>query len=128
MRAILYLLIALLVAAPLSAAAPAPVRAEIDALLTALQASGCEFNRNGNWYSAAEAETHLRRKLDYLERKDKVRSSEQFIERAASASSMTGQRYWVRCEGSAPVESSVWLNTRLMEVRASTQITAPDIK
>jgi hypothetical protein len=32
-----------------------PVRAEIDALLAKLQASGCEFNRNGSWSNGSEA-------------------------------------------------------------------------
>lgn len=104
------------------------MRTEIEALLFALQVSGCEFNRNGTWYSAAEAKTHLRRKLAYLERKDKVHSAEQFIERGASASSMSGKPYWVRCEGLAPVESRVWLSNRLMEVRTASHDSAPDKK
>lgn len=128
MRPILFLLITLIFAAPLSAAVPAPVRAEIEALLAALQVSGCEFNRNGTWYSAAEAERHLRLKLAYLERKDKVHSAEEFIERGASESSMSGHPYWVRCQALAPVESRVWLSTRLREVRTSTRISAPEIK
>ncbi len=50
-------------------AAPLPpaARADVDALLTRLQSSGCEFNRNGSWYSGAEAKAHLLKKLDYLE-------------------------------------------------------------
>jgi hypothetical protein len=47
-------------AAPVSPAA----KAEIDGLLVRLEASVCEFNRNGSWYTAAEAKTHLLRKLN----------------------------------------------------------------
>lgn len=64
-------------AAPL----PATARAEVDALLTRLQSSGCQFNRNGSWHAGAEARAHLLKKLDYLERKNLVQTAEQFIER-----------------------------------------------
>ena len=59
-------------AAPLSA----PARTEVDALLARLQASGCQFNRNGSWYSGADAKSHLLRKLEYLEKKDLVKSAD----------------------------------------------------
>ena len=52
-------------AGPLSPAA----RGEIEALLARLEVSGCQFNRNGSWYSAAQAKAHLQRKLEYLENK-----------------------------------------------------------
>ena len=73
-------------AAPLSPAA----RAEIDGLLVRLVASGCEFNRNGSWYTAAEAKSHLSQKLKYFEDRGMVQTTEQFIEMAASSSSMSG--------------------------------------
>lgn len=113
---------------PLAAqAAPLPPvpRAEVDALLTRLQTSGCEFNRNGSWYAGAEAKAHLLKKLDYLEGKDLVRTAEQFIERGASASSMSGKPYQVRCAGQAPVQSAVWLKAELQQVRAARAASAP---
>jgi hypothetical protein len=73
-------------AAPLSPVA----RAEIDGLLVRLVASGCEFNRNGVWYTAAEAKSHLSQKLKYFEDRGMVQTTEQFIEMAASSSSMSG--------------------------------------
>lgn len=100
-------------AAPL----PAPARAEVEALLGRLQASGCEFNRNGTWYSGAEAKTHLQRKLEYLEKKEMVRNAEQFIELGASASSSSGKAYLVRCGASAPLESKAWLGAELKAMR-----------
>ena len=101
-------------AAPLSPAA----RAEIDVLMSKLEASGCEFNRNGNWYSGTEAKSHLLRKLKYLEDKGVVQSSEQFIELAASASSMSGQPYLVRCGNGAPIQSGTWLLSQLQAMRS----------
>lgn len=108
-------------AAPL----PAPARADVDALLNRLQTSGCEFNRNGTWYAGAEARAHLLKKLDYLEGKDMVATAEQFIERGASSSSMSGKPYLVRCAGKAPVESAAWLKAELQQVRAGRAASAP---
>jgi hypothetical protein len=103
------------IAAPLAPAASA----EIDALLSRLESSGCQFNRNGSWYPAPEARDHLVRKLDWLKDKGLVESAEQFIERAASGSSVSGKPYLVRCGNGAPVESRTWLTTQLKSIRAS---------
>jgi len=113
-------LLLLLVATAGAVAAPQPiqVRAEIDVLMTGLQASGCEFSRNGSWYPAPEAKAHLLKKLDYLQGRTTIASTEQFIELAASKSSMSGRPYLVRCADSAPVESRVWLMQRLKSLRA----------
>jgi hypothetical protein len=113
------LLAMLLGALPLRAAAlPVAARREIEGLLSRLASSGCQFKRNGNWYSAVEAQAHLRRKLDYLLDKGVVASAEQFIERAASQSSMSGRAYQVKCGSQAPVASGQWLRTELQRLRA----------
>ncbi|MBB2483907.1 DUF5329 domain-containing protein [Mitsuaria sp. WAJ17] len=101
------------------AAPTAPeVRTEIQGLLQRLQDSGCEFNRNGSWYSAAEARGHLLKKLDYLESHDAPpKRSEDFIQQAASTSSMSGKPYLVRCAAAAPVQSKAWLTQELLKLR-----------
>ena len=96
---------------------PPTARAEIDRLMSNLEASGCEFNRNGTWYSGTEAKAHLLRKLKYLEDRGAVQSTEQFIEFAASASSTTGKPYLVRCGSGASIQSGTWLLTQLQAVR-----------
>jgi hypothetical protein len=103
----------------LSSAAPTspPVRAEIDALLSRLEASGCQFNRNGSWYSAQEAKDHLLRKLEYIEGRTTIQSTEHFIELAASKSSTSGKAYQVKCGGESPVESRQWLTRQLASIR-----------
>ena len=98
---------------------PAPVRAEIDALLARFQASGCQFSRNGSWYGGSEAKGHLLRKLDYIEGKTTVGSTEQFIELAASRSSSSGQAYQVKCGNQAPVPSQAWLTQQLGTLRGA---------
>jgi hypothetical protein len=126
MRPCLAVLVPLLL--PLCAvAAPLPpaARAEVDALLVRLQSSGCEFNRNGSWHSSTAARVHLAKKLNYLEGKGLVATAEQFIELGASASSMSGKPYLVRCASKAPVESTRWLTAELQQLRAARAASSP---
>jgi hypothetical protein len=120
MTRLLLLLVTVIFTAAGNAASLSPaVRAEIDALLSGLEASSCTFNRNGAWYPATEAKSHLLRKLKYLEDRGMVQSAEQFIERAASSSSTTGQPYLVKCGSGAPVQSGTWLLSQLQGMRTS---------
>jgi hypothetical protein len=119
-RAMQGALLAVLLGAPqLYAASLSPAaRGEIEGLLSRLAVSGCQFKRNGSWHTAVEAQAHLRRKLDYLVDKGAVASAEQFIERAASQSSMSGLVYQVKCGSQVPVASGQWLRTELQGLRA----------
>lgn len=92
-------------------------RQEIEYLFAHLQNSGCQFHRNGSWYSAAEAVDHLRKKYEYLKNKNLLTTSESFIEKAATESSMSGKPYQVKCEGQAVVLSSLWFKTALSKHR-----------
>jgi len=125
-RLLLVLLTVTFAAAGDAASLSPTARAEIDGLLSRLEASSCTFNRNGTWYPATEAKSHLLRKLMYLEVRGMVQSAEQFIERAASSSSTTGQPYLVQCGSGAPVQSGLWLRSQLQGVRSPGQTrTAP---
>jgi len=108
-------LLLLALAAPFAAlAAPAPkVTQDVDHLLGYIARSGCNFYRNGSWSDATIAEAHVRTKFDYLARQDEIASVADFIEKAASKSSITGQPYQVKCPGSAPVLASNWLSEEL---------------
>ena len=86
--------------------------------MDALSESGCRFQRNGSWHDATEARAHLQRKYDYLLKKGKVDSAEQFIERAASASSMSGRAYRVRCNGKEQ-DAAIWFDGQLKRLRSS---------
>jgi hypothetical protein len=113
------MLLCLLATAALADATPAPVRAEIDVLLARLENSGCEFDRNGTWASGAQAKDHLLRKLSYLEGETTLKSTEQFIDLAASSSSVSGKPYQVKCGNDAPVESRQWLGRELATIRSN---------
>lgn len=119
------LLLALATMALAAAPLPPAARAEIEALLARLPASGCQFNRNGSWHSGAEAQAHLRKKLAYLEDRQLVTTAEQFIERGASRSSLSGRPYLVRCAGQAPVDSARWLSAELQAQRAARAASGP---
>ena len=122
LRIVQWALLALLMNAPPLYAEPLSpaARGEIEVLLSRLAASDCQFKRNGRWHTAVEAQVHLRRKLDYLVDKGAVASAEQFIERAASQSSMSGQAYQVKCGSQAPAASGAWLRAELQRLRAGT--------
>jgi len=98
---------------------PAPVRAEIDALLARLETSGCRFGRNQEWYAGADARAHLLRKLEYVEKVGTIRSTEQFIGVAATKSSVSGAPYQVQCGSAAAVSSGPWLTGELKGLRAA---------
>ena len=117
-RALAALVLALSAAAAL-AAPPADARREIDGLIAALGRSGCQFQRNGRWYPASDAQAHLRRKYDWLRKRDLVDSAEQFIARAGTESSVTGKAYQVRCGGRAAEPAAAWLRARLAALRAA---------
>ena len=111
--------------AAMAAPLPPRVQSEVDGLMTRLEVSGCEFNRNGSWYSAVEARKHLSRKLEYLKDKTSVTSTEQFIDMAASSSSVSGKPYLVRCNGASPMPSRSWLLSQLGTVRTRVTSSAP---
>lgn len=100
------------------AAPPAKAQLEIDALMAALEKSGCRFERNGSWYDAARARGHLQEKYDYLRRHDMVDTAEQFIDRAATQSSMSGKPYHVQCAGKPLATSHDWFVQQLRAMRA----------
>ena len=103
---------------PLAMAEPAAAtKPEIDYLLTQLKTSGCEFNRNGTWYSASDATAHLNKKYEYLKQKNQISSTEEFIDKAARKSSMSGQPYFVKCKDAPSVESAKWFKDALIKFR-----------
>jgi hypothetical protein len=96
---------------------PAKAQAEINYLLQFVENSGCEFYRNGSWFDAAKARAHLREKYELLANGDRINTAEDFIEQAATQSSLSGQAYKVRCGGGEPVATNPWLRVALAALR-----------
>lgn len=122
---ILALALSACLATPALAAPPPQAEREIEQLIATLERSGCQFQRNGSWYDAAQAQAHLRKKYAYLRKRDMVASAEQFIERAGSESSMSGRAYQIRCGAAAAMPSAAWLRARLNEIRAKPAAAPP---
>lgn len=113
---VLALLLSLSLPNTATAEPPLFAQQEIDHLLRYVENSGCEFQRNGSWYDSQRALSHLRSKYAFL--RNSVRTSEDFIDIAASSSSLTGQPYRVRCGSGSAVLSAQWLQDELLRFRS----------
>lgn len=113
------LLFSLAANAQTSSNATTTTEQEIQSLFKALQQSGCEFSRNGQWYNASQATEHLQRKYSYLQKKALVSTAEDFIARAASQSSVSSKPYLVRCPGQPELRSQQWFEAALAKTRAA---------
>jgi len=95
---------------------------EIAYLLKFIRESPCTFIRNGSDYDGAAAEEHVAAK--YAHFKDEIKTAEDFIDRAATKSLLSGALYRVQC-GSAPsIAAAEWLRDALHSYR--TQHTPTD--
>ncbi len=100
----------------------ATAQREIDGLLRAVGGSGCHFLRGGTAHPAAKAQQHLQKKYSHLAKRNMLVLAEDFIDKAATRSSMSGEPYAIRCGESPPVPSDEWLRARLQAIR---QASAP---
>lgn len=92
-------------------------QARIDFLLRTVETSeGLTFIRNGKAHDAQDAASHLRRKLDYVG--ERIQTAEQFIEHAATESSMTGRNYKIRLRDGTTVDAGDYLTKQLREFHA----------
>ncbi len=94
---------------------------EIEYLLTSVEQSGCTFIRNGDAHPAAEAADHLRMK--YARAGSRVKGADQFIDRIASKSFLSGRAYTIQCGEADAYPTRLWLSERLAEYRAAQQQT-----
>jgi hypothetical protein len=99
------------------AAVPPIAQAEINYLLEYVENSHCEFYRNGTRYDSKQARAHLQSKLEILSARGRIRTAEDFIDRAGTSSSLSGRPYQVKCSGT-PVPSGQWLRSELERYRS----------
>jgi hypothetical protein len=111
--------IALVLVAAAQAVPTPAAKAEIEYLLSAVASSDCRFYRNGTWYDAKSAAAHLRGKYESLEAKGLIGGTDDFIDRAATKSSLSGKDYGIKCEGIAEMSSRQWLTDLLVAYRAA---------
>jgi Family of unknown function (DUF5329) len=101
-------------------------QAEIDFLLQYIEVSGCAFRRNGDWHDSAAARAHLASKYAYLASSKRITSAEDFIDKAASRSSLSGEDYEVRCGACPTIKSNEWLRAVLTRYRVMVAARAED--
>jgi hypothetical protein len=94
---------------------------EINYLIRYIGDSGCEFGRNGIWNNGKAAEAHVRGKYEFLLNFGLIDATEDFIDKAATRSSLSGHAYEIRCGGDLSIPSSLWLSNALARYRASKQ-------
>jgi hypothetical protein len=93
---------------------------EIDYLLNTVGQSDCTFTRNGKSYPAADAQKHLQTKRKRGKRY--FSSADEFIEKLASKSSMSGKPYFIQCGEEVQQPSGEWFATLLAKYRQHTTI------
>jgi hypothetical protein len=91
---------------------------EIDYLLNTVGQSDCTFTRNGKSYPAADAQKHLQTKRKRGKRY--FSSADEFIEKLASKSSMSGKPYSIQCGEAAEQPSGEWFAALLAKYRQQT--------
>jgi 2,4-dienoyl-CoA reductase-like NADH-dependent reductase (Old Yellow Enzyme family) len=99
------------------AAPPVIAQTEINYLLGFIERSGCTFYRNGSWYDASQAQAHLRSKYEALAGMGRIVTAEDFIEQAATKSSLSGEAYAIRCNSGPAVTTDHWLRDALARYR-----------
>jgi len=88
---------------------------EIAYLLKFIRESSCTFIRNGSDYDGAAAADHVAAKYAHFKRE--IKTAEDFIDRAATKSLLSGEPYQVQC-GSASIAAAEWLRGVLYSYRA----------
>jgi len=98
-----------------SEAAESDYKTEITHLLGYVKTTQCLYIRNGDTHNGQEAAKHIKSKYEYFE--SDIDSAEDFIRLSATKSTMSGNKYHIKCPGSSKVESSQWLLEELNKYR-----------
>ena len=94
---------------------PEEQKPEVQHLLDYLAHSGCRMKRNGINHDAKDAVEHIVQKYDYY--RDDIKTTEDFIDRSASRSSLSGLSYKVLCPGKEARPTADWLKEELERYR-----------
>jgi Family of unknown function (DUF5329) len=81
--------------------------ARIDASLARMDKSDLVFIRNGSEHTGKAAADHMRTKLNHAG--DSIKTFDEFIDKVATRSSMSGKPYLVKFKDGKTVELAKWL-------------------
>ncbi|MGC3965630.1 MAG: YfeK family protein [Rhodocyclaceae bacterium] len=113
LRTLLALTLGLLLASP-ALALSAREEARVNAMLAALEKrTDLVFIRNGEKYNAADAVAHLKLKLSRT--RDRLDTAEEFIDKVASSSSMSGEPYTIQQAGKPAQPAKPFLHELLKQ-------------
>lgn len=90
-------------------------KAEIEHLLDYVKNSKITFIRNSSSYSPADAVKHMNRKFEHF--KKEINTAEQFIEKCATKSLLSGKPYQVKLEDQTVMEAADWFLKELSSFR-----------
>ncbi|MDM8546142.1 DUF5329 family protein [Candidatus Venteria ishoeyi] len=119
-RKLITLLGFMLLSAPAFADVPVSQQAEVKYLLDFIKNSECLMERNGKRHAGIEALAHIQKKYKHF--KDKIQSTEDFIQYSASQSTLTSKQYIVHCTAAKTISSQQWLLNALKSYRSGTGI------
>jgi hypothetical protein len=91
------------------------LQSEIDHLMDYVRNSDCQFIRNGKAHKSDEAVEHILRKYDRF--KDKIKTTEDFIDYCASKSLLSKKPYKIGCPDQEWVDSKDWFIEELKRFR-----------
>ena len=109
----------LLVAGPGRAEPTGQVDQTIRHLIGYVSGSGLTFIRNSSEYTPDEAAEHMNRKYQHF--RDAIKTPEDFIERCATKSLLSGKPYLVVSGQGRELRTSDWLRTELAAYQAHSQ-------
>ena len=91
---------------------------EIEHLLQYIDASDCSFIRNGKSHDSIDAGAHIRKKYAHI--KSRIKTTEDFIQYAATKSSLSGRPYQIICN-KEKMATAEWLTRELNRFRGITK-------
>ena len=115
MKNVTWIILYFLFASQTHADVPARQRDEIVYLLNFIKNTNCIMERNGKKHRGEEAYSHILKKYHYF--RNKIKSTEQFIELSASKSTLSGKPYMVSCDGQKSIGTQKWLLDELHNYR-----------
>jgi len=91
------------------------LEAKVQELLAKIETSGCQFERNGSLHPGKEARSHLASKYEnaknsWFAPSKKDWTVELFIEKIASKSTISGDPYYVLCDGKPKITAKEWFS------------------
>ena len=91
------------------------LEATIAHLLEYVRTADVVFIRNGKEHSAEDAADHIEKKYNHY--KKKIKTPEDFIEKSATKSMMSGKLYQIRLKDGTVISNKDWLTAELTRYR-----------